>query len=330
MKRTSLYFVGPQEVELREENLPAPAPGQAQVRSLCSAVSAGTEMLIYRGQAPQALVADTEIAALSGSLAFPLKFGYSMVGKVASLGTYVDASLQGQRVFAFNPHETAFNADVNDLQILPETCSNEDAIFLANMETAVGLIMDGAPRLGEKVVVLGQGVIGLLVTALLAQHPLDQLIAVDGIEMRRDFSRRFGAHECISPESQRLQDASGSDLVYELTGNPEALNLALRLVGEHGRIVVGSWYGTRQVPIHFGEMFHRGRVKIISSQVSQIEPALRGRWDKARRFEQAWKWLQKIRPSQLITHRFAFDDAPEAYQLLAEQPGKVLGVVFKY
>ncbi len=335
MKRSSLYFVGPQKIELREEEIPAPGAGQALVRGLASAISSGTEIMIYKGQAPQGLAADGEIAALSGSLAFPLKYGYSLVGQVTELGEGVEADWIGRRVFAFNPHETAFNAEVKNLQSLPGHCANDDACFLANMETAVSLIMDGRPRLGERVAVLGQGVVGLLATALLARHPLETLITVDGIEMRRDFSRRFGAQESFTPEQAadragNLLGAGGADLVYELTGNPEALNLALELVGEHGRIVVGSWYGTRRAAINLGEKFHRGRVRVISSQVSQIEPALRGRWDKARRFQQAWKWLAEIKPGQLLTHRYPFHQAANAYDQIANHPETTLGVLLSY
>ena len=333
MKRTSLYFVGPQKVELREEEIGAPGVGEVQVRSLVSAISAGTELLIYKGQVPQNLQADTSIATLSGSLAFPLKYGYSIVGEVAALGDGVAAEWKGRRVFAFNPHENAFNADVNVLQPLPEGCSVEDAAFLANMETAVSLVQDGRLLIGEKVVVLGQGIVGLLVTALLTKLPVD-VYSVDSIEARRDFSKRFGAKNSFPPdmfnELQDLLGTKGVDLVYELSGNPETLNLALDLVGEYGRIVVGSWYGNRSATINLGEKFHRGHIKVISSQVSQIEPALRGRWDKERRFELARRWLQEIKPSQLVSQRFPFTQAADAYKLLAHEPQKALGVLFRY
>jgi len=333
MKRMSLYFTGPQKVELRKEDLPKLAPGHVQVRSLVSAISAGTELLIYQGQTPQNLLADTELAAISGSLAFPLKYGYSIVGEVTQLGDGVKEPWNGKRVFAFNPHESAFNADVKDVQLLPEDCIVEDAAFLANMETAISLVQDGQPLLGEKVVVLGQGIVGLLAIAILSRFPLD-LFSVDAIGLRREFSKRLGAKESFSTEAVadikvRL-GAQGADLVYELTGRPEALNTALDLVGEHGRILVGSWYGTRQASINLGKKFHRGRIKIISSQVSQIEPGLRGRWDKARRFEQAWHWLREIKPSRLVTHRFQFSNAADAYQLLAGDAENALGVLFQY
>lgn len=334
MKRTSLYFVAPQKVELREEELAAPGAGQVQVRSLVSAISAGTELMIYNGHAPQGLAADTGIAALSGSLAFPLKYGYSMVGEVSAVGAGLGSELMGRRVFAFNPHETAFNVDPAVVQPLPDGCAEEDAVFLANMETALSLVMDGEPRLGESVAVLGQGVVGLLATALLARHPLERVITVDRFEMRRDLSRRFGAYAALGPDQAKqardMLGKRGADLVYELTGNPRALDLALDLVGEHGRIVVGSWYGTRRAPLNLGEKFHRGRVRIVSSQVSQIEPGLRGRWDKARRFEQAWKWLQELKPGRLVTHRFDHQQTAEAYRLLANHPEEALGVILRF
>jgi threonine dehydrogenase-like Zn-dependent dehydrogenase len=324
MKRTSLCFTAPQKVELRQEELAAPEPGELRVQAVASAISAGTEMLLYCGEAPAGLAADPTLPALGGTLAYPLKYGYSMVGEAEP----------GQRVFAFNPHESAFNARREDLLPLPNGVEPEDAVFLPNVETAVNLVLDGEPRLGEAVVVLGQGVVGLLTTAILAQHPLAALLTMDQYGLRRQRSLEFGARHSLEPanikQALSLLGPRRADLVYELTGHPEALDLALELVGEHGRVVVGSWYGERRAAVNLGGHFHRGRVRLISSQVSQIEPALRGRWDRQRRFQVAWQQLAHIRPSRLITHRFAFEQAAKAYALLAEQPENALGVVFNY
>jgi threonine dehydrogenase-like Zn-dependent dehydrogenase len=324
MKRTSLYFTAPQTVELRQDELGAPAPGEVRVQAMRSAISAGTEMLLYRGEAPAELAADPTLPALGGKLAYPLKYGYCMVGKTE----------QGQRRFAFNPHETAFNARSEDLLRLPEGVGDEDAAFLPQVETAVNLMLDGKPRLGEKVAVLGQGVVGLLATAALAKHPLSELLTMDNYPLRRQRSLNFGANHSLEPANVKqalsLLGPRGADLVYELSGHPESLDLALQLVGEHGRVVVGSWYGQRRASVDLGGHFHRGRIKLISSQVSQIEPALRGRWDRARRFEVAWRLLAEIRPSRLITHRFPFAKAVDAYKLLEQSPQDALGVVLEY
>lgn len=334
MMRHSLYFTAPQQVELRQEDLPAPGSGEVQVRTTHSAISAGTELLVYRGEAPQGAAADESLAALPGTLAYPLKYGYCTVGRVAALGPDVAGEWEGRRVFAFNPHESAFNAPIDELQTLPENLAEKDAAFLPNMETAINLLLDGNPRLGERVAVLGQGVVGLLTTALLARHPLAGLAAVDRYPARGQRAPDFGADQCFTPDQESAVQAAlgpaGADLVYELSGQPEALNLALDLVGPEGRIVVGSWYGTRRAAIELDESFHRGRVQIISSQVGRIPPALSGRWDRARRFALAWELLAAVRPSRLVTHRFPLEQAAEAYALLAEQPEAALGVLLSY
>jgi 2-desacetyl-2-hydroxyethyl bacteriochlorophyllide A dehydrogenase len=288
-------------------------------------------MLIYKGEVPQEMAADSQIAALRGSLAFPMKYGYSMVGEVIAVGDSVGSEWLGERVFAFNPHESGFNADIDDLQVIPKDCANEDAAFLANMETAISLVMDGTPLLGENVAVIGQGMVGLLVTALLARFPLQRLVTIDGIPLRRERSMQMGAQESLIPDQAAASlGKEDVDLVYELSGNPEALNLALDLVGDYGRIVVGSWYGNRTTNLNLGGRFHRGRVKIVSSQVSNLDPGLRGRWDKARRFTEAWKWLQAIKLNNLITHRFPISKAGDAYKQILDTPDKTLGVVLTY
>jgi 2-desacetyl-2-hydroxyethyl bacteriochlorophyllide A dehydrogenase len=329
MKRSSLYFVASQKVELREELLAPPAAGEVQVHALASLISTGTEMLIYKGEAPAELSADPSLLSLQGSLAFPLKYGYSMVGRVSVLGPDVDPSWQDAQVFAFNPHETAFNAHVDDLQRIPAGLPIELAALLPNMETAISLIHDGEPRLGERVVVLGQGVVGLLATGLLARHPLLSLIAIEPHATRRDHALAFGAHQALALDGD-LSRANDADLVYELTGDPATLNLAVELTGDHGRIVVGSWYGSRRAPVDLGTHFHRGRLRIISSQVSALAPALSGRWDKLRRFDLAWRLLADLSPSSLITSRVPFSAAATAYEHLASDPASNLVTLLTY
>lgn len=335
MKQTSLYFTAPRNVELRDAELPEPGAGEVRLRALCSAISSGTEMLIYKGDAPVNLAADATLPALQGSLAFPLKYGYCMVGRVETLGAGVSDEWRGRKAFAFNPHETVVNAQIQDLLPIPDNLSEQDAAFLPSAETAVNLILDGELRLGERVVVLGAGIIGLLTTVLLARHPLETLTVLDHYAIRRELAAQLGAKVFDPAEGiGRAQASLGprkADVVYELTGNPEALNLAMELVGDHGRIVVGSWYGERRAPLSLGAQFHRGRVRIISSQVSQIEPALRGRWDRQRRFEQAWKLLGDVHPASLFDPRMVpFEQAAEAYKLVDTEPDKNLAVLLTY
>lgn len=337
MKRRSLFFTAPGKMDLHAEELATPEKDQVQVEMQTSAISAGTELLLYRGEAPADLPADDTLPALRSSLTYPFKYGYAAVGKVGALGKGVNKTWSGQRVFAFNPHETSFNATIGDLQRIPEECTDEDAAFLANTETALNLVLDAAPRIGERVVVLGQGVLGLLTTAILASHPLDALLTFDLLPTRRKFSRQMGAELSLNASSEeeieqaraRLGDA-GADLVVELSGHPQALDLALRLAGPQSRIVVGSWYGLRRSVVDLGTHFHRGRVQIISSQVGEINPALRGRWDRQRRFNEAWKLVAEIKPSRLVTHRFPLDRADQAYAILDQKETEAVAVLLSY
>jgi threonine dehydrogenase-like Zn-dependent dehydrogenase len=202
------------------------------------------------------------------------------------------------------------------------------------METAVNLIQDAAPILGERVLVLGQGVIGLLVASLLKEFPLEMLVTADCYELRRKASLELGVNDSFDPDSPSAAIHTYAhnrfDLTFELSGSPSALNDALELTAFSGRIVIGSWYGDKKSSINLGGAFHRSRIRLISSQVSTIAPELSGRWDKARRFQVAWEALERIQPQKWITHRFPIEEADKAYKLLDENPQDTIQVVFEY
>jgi len=337
MNRQSLYFTAPRTVTVREEALPQLLPGQMLVQSICSAISPGTEMLLYRGQMPAEMAADATIAALSGSLAYPLKYGYATVGQVVQLGVNVAAEWQNRLIFAFNPHESHFIVTPETALPLPPGLDAETAVFLPNMETAVSFLMDAQPMIGEQVAVLGQGVVGLLTTALLAQMPLTNLVTVDHYPLRREWSQQLGAAISLPPDDAALQAAlqghspyAGADLTFELSGNPQALNLAVKLTGYNGRILVGSWYGQKQAPLDLGGKFHRSHMHLISSQVSHIAPQWSGRWSKPRRLQIAWHMLTAVQPARLITHRIPFTRAAAAYELLDKDPASAIQIVLLY
>jgi threonine dehydrogenase-like Zn-dependent dehydrogenase len=247
----------------------------------------------------------------------------------------------GRRVFAFHPHESYFVSRPEELMLIPDGIHPEDALFLPSMETAVNLVMDGRPVIGEQVLVWGLGVIGLLTTALLSRHPLGSLLGVDRLPMRRQMARKWGAEAVLSGSekdfSHRMASALAgnhgegkADLLFELSGNPESLNSLLPWAGYHGRVVIGSWYGTQKASIHLGGRFHRDRIRILSSQVSSIDPEMTGRWTKARRLAVAWQMLKRCQPSRLISHRFNIEDAQMAYELIANQPNEALQVILTY
>jgi len=155
----SLYFEGPGRVAIRDSSIAGLNPGEVLVKTMFSAISSGTESLVYRGQWPKKLVVDESISALSGKFSYPLKYGYAAVGRVIEVGGNLPAELEGRLVFAFNPHETHFVSTPERLILLPEAVTPKGACFLPNMETAVSLVMDGKPLIGETVAVFGQGVV---------------------------------------------------------------------------------------------------------------------------------------------------------------------------
>lgn len=336
MKAGSLYFTAPGEVEIREEDLPSPNAGQVLVEVSMSAISAGTELLVYRGRFPAGLKVDESIPALSGTFAYPLRYGYSTVGRVVALGDGVDPAWAGREVFAFQPHASCFVAPLEALIPLPAGLEAEEALFLPNLETAVNLLLDGRPLIGERVVVFGQGIVGLLTSALLRLFPLAGLITLDRYPLRQLASLAQGVTACLDPLAadwrQHLQAIypDGADLCYELSGSPQALDQAIGVTRYSGRIILGSWYGEKRASLDLGGRFHRGRIHLLSSQVSSIAPELSARWDKARRISLAWDMLAQVRPSRWITHRFRFEEAGEAYRLLDEAPEETIQVILTY
>jgi threonine dehydrogenase-like Zn-dependent dehydrogenase len=161
--------------------------------------------------------------------------------------------------------------------------------------------------------------------------PLSQLMTADRFELRREKSRLFGATETIDPgDISSPHESNDADLTYEITGNPDTLNLAIELTGFDGRIVIGSWYGQKKSSIDLGSKFHRSRIRLLSSQVSTIAPHFTGRWNKARRMDVAWSMLANLQASDLITHRFLIADAARAYELLDQYPEQALQVLLTY
>ncbi len=358
MKRRALVFAAPRRIEVIEDELGAPPPGHLLVRTRVSAISAGTELLVYRGELAADQPLDESLPALAGvPFSYPARYGYAAVGDVAAVGAGVGDEWLGRRVFALEPHASAFVSAAADVVEVPTGLDAERAALFASMETAVNLVLDGAPRIGERVAVLGQGVVGLLATSLLSRFPLAALVAVDGVASRARRGLAFGAHAAVAsvaearaalgaqPAVARIsgelapqaagrgdgdRDDAGADLTFELTGDPAALDAALALTGREGRVVVGSFYGAKRAAVDLGAHFHRGRLTLVSSQVSRLAPALTGRWDHARRRQVAWEALARVDVAALVTHRFALGRAAEAYARLDAGPAEALQVLLTY
>jgi 2-desacetyl-2-hydroxyethyl bacteriochlorophyllide A dehydrogenase len=338
IKRRAVVFQSPFHVGVSRERLAPPRPEEVIVRVEFSAISAGTELLAYRGQLPDDIPLDAVLPALSKKVAYPLRYGYAAVGAVTVAGSQVSPTWLGRRVFCFHPHASHLCMRSEETVPIPEDVTSRDALFLANVETAITLMLDGRPTIGELAVVFGQGVVGLLATVLLSRHPLKGLFTVDPASRRREASLVAGAHAVFAPTEfkallSRLSADSGgtsADLVFELSGDPQSLNDAIAAAGFGARIVIGSWYGTKTSDIRLGGRFHRSRIRLISSQVSSLPAELSGRWSQARRIAVAWDMIRSIQPSRFITHEIPVKQAAEAYKLLDRCPAETLQVVLTY
>jgi 2-desacetyl-2-hydroxyethyl bacteriochlorophyllide A dehydrogenase len=357
----AVWLTGPRQVAVREAPVASPGFREALVVAEVSAISAGTELLVYRGLVDEGMALDATIPALGGLATFPLRYGYSTVGVVRAVGLGVGPEWLDRRVLAFHPHESRFVARVDALTPIPDGMPAETAALLPTMETAVTLIMDGQPLLGERVVLFGQGSVGLATTALLARMPLALLVTLDRHALRRQTSLALGATESLDPEAPETAarlaellgagegaagadpfaadplgaespaaDSPGADLVYELSGQGEALDAALGVAGFGARVVVGSWYGKEPVALQLGGSFHRGRVRLLASQVSTLGAEHAARWTKRRRLQTALAALTHLPAERLITHRLPVARAAEAYALLDERPQEAIQVLLTY
>jgi 2-desacetyl-2-hydroxyethyl bacteriochlorophyllide A dehydrogenase len=337
MTARSLYFTGPGTVEVRAESVEDPDAEELLVDTVASGISPGSELLVYRGECPEDMPVDESLDSLSGTFEYPLQYGYAAVGEVRSVGRDVDADWVGRRVFAFEPHADRFTASPADVVPVEDGVSAEEATLLPSVETATNLALDGRPRVGERVVVFGAGLVGLCTTHVLSGFPLEELVVVEPVPARRELARTLGADRVVAPEAVDSEldafeatAAEGADLVYELSGRPATLDAAIDAVGYDGRVVVGSWYGTKRAAVDLGGTFHRDRISVESSQVSTIDPELRGRWNKARRFDVAFEQLRAVDTDALLTETVPFADAADAYRRLDEQTLDAPHVVLTY
>lgn len=322
----SVWFRGPREVELRQEDLPPVGANDVRVRALASAISAGTEMLVFRGQVPPGT--ELDLPTLQGSFDFPIKYGYASVGRVVEAGALVRSPVAGDAVFVHHPHQSEYVVPASMPVRLPAGLEPTLGVFLANVETAVNVVLDAAPRLGERVIVFGQGIVGLLITQLLRRTGISQVSVVDPFGQRRALASRLGADEALDPS----QNTAGAnfDLAIEASGNAAALDAALASVAFAGTVVVCAWYGTKPVPLTLGGPFHRRRLRIVSSQVSTVDPALEPRWSRDRRLTVALDLLCRLELGSLITHRFPIEHAADAYALVDRRPEDSVQVVLTY
>jgi 2-desacetyl-2-hydroxyethyl bacteriochlorophyllide A dehydrogenase len=329
----ALWFTAPRTATLRAEAVGPPGPSEVRVETIASAVSAGTEMLVYRGEVPRDLRLD--LPTFAGSYAFPIKYGYAAAGRVLDTGSGVEYLSPGDPVFVHHPHQEIFVVPAQMPVRLPDDLDPVLGVFSANLETALNIAHDTPMRLGENALIFGQGVVGILVALLLKLAGAEPVLVVDPLKERRELALAAGADGAFEPgeSNDRIMEITGgrgADVAVETSGSGAALQSAIDAVATEGTVVVASWYGTKPVTLALGGHFHRGRVRLRSSQVGRIDPALAPRWDRVRRMDTVLGLLGRLKLGALISHRIPFGEAPQAYAMLDERPEAALQVIFTY
>ena len=316
---SAFWVTAPGRGELRREPLAEPAPGDALVRTLYSGISRGTESLVFRGEVPPSESQTMRAPFQVGDFPGPVKYGYCSVGVVEE----GPAHLLGRTVFCLHPHQTRYRVPAEALHPLPDPGGNGvppgRAVLAANLETAVNGLWDAAPRLGDRIAVIGAGTLGCLAAWLAGRIPGCRVELIDLNPRRAAIAAALGVG-FAGPEAA----APDADLVIHASGSPAGLALGLRIAGFEATVLELSWYGTREVPLPLGQGFHRRRLTIRSSQVGSVATAQRARWDHRRRMALALSLLADPVLDALISGEDAFDDLPAVQARLAADPGDTL------
>lgn len=308
----ALWVTGPRRAELRAERLAAPRPGEVLVQALYSAISRGTERLVFEGRVPASEYQRMRAPLQGGDFPFPVKYGYCSVGRVL----WGPASLLGRAVFCLHPHQSAYVVAEDQVLPVPERVPAARAVLAANMETALNAIWDAALRAGDRVCVVGAGVIGCLVAHLAARHPGSAVTVVDVDARKAPIVEQLGAVFAAPAAAP-----SACDVVLHASGAPSGLITALAAAGQEARVVELSWFGDKPVELPLGEAFHPRRLQLVSSQVGRLPPAQAPRWSHRRRLAMALALLADPRLDALISGETAFARAPEALADVFAQDG---------
>ena len=320
----ALWYAEAGVVDLRPAKAEA-GPGQALVRMLWSGLSRGTERLVFTGRVPASEHERMRAPLQEGSFPFPVKYGYCAVGLVEAAAEAPE--LVGRRVFCLHPHQTRFAAPISMLTPLPDALPPRRAVLAANMETALNALWDSGAGPGDRIVVVGAGLVGLLVAYLAAGLPGADVTVVDLDASRQPLAESFGAGFATPGDFGSPGDA---DVVFHASAAAAGLGVALGAAALEARVVELSWYGEGDVPAPLGGAFHSRRLTLVSSQVGQVAPTRRPRWSYGRRLAKALELLGDARLEALITEDVAFADLPQALPRLLAPGASGLATVVGY
>lgn len=278
-------------------------------RALYSGISRGTERLVFEGRVPEAEWARMRAPFQEGDFPHPVKYGYAMVAEVA------EGRMAGRAVFALHPHQRGFRLPEAALVPVPEAVPPERAVLAANMETALNVIWDSGAGPGDRVAVVGAGVVGALVGYLAARLPGAEVTLVDLLPGRAALADRLGCRFALPDET-----VGECDVVIHTSASAAGLETAIGLAGPEAAVVEASWYGAGAVPVALGGAFHSRRLRLIGSQVGQVPPARAPRWTYRRRLETALALLRDGALDALISGETPFAEMAGAYGRLLTDP----------
>lgn len=317
----ALWYVAPRKAEIRPEPVRGASAEEVRVRALHSALSRGTERLVSAGRVPESEYQRMRAPFMAGAFPFPVKYGYSAVGKVEA----GPPDLEGRTVFALHPHQTVFTLRADAVIPVPDRIPPRRAVLAANMETALNAVWDGQPGPGDRIAVVGAGVLGALVAWLCGRIPGTEVTLVDIEPSRAALAAALGVG--FAPPGEGPHDC---DLVAHASGNGAGLAVALGLAGIEATVLELSWFGTGDVKVPLGGAFHSRRLKLIASQVGRIAPTHRPRWTSRRRLATALELLADARLDALLAPAVAFHELPDRLDHILAPESAILCQVIDY
>ena len=311
----AFWVAEPGRGEIRGEALGTLSDGDVLVHALYSGISRGTEALVFGGRVPPSEWARMRAPFQAGEFPAPVKYGYSIVGRVA----HGPADLTGRTVFVLHPHQTRFIVPAEAAYVLPDGVPPARAVLAANLETALNGVWDARPHVGDRIAVIGAGTVGCLAAWLASRIAGCEVELVDVNARRATVAGALGVR--FAEPAAATRDA---DVVIHASGAPAGLELALEVAGDEATVVELSWFGDQPVPVSLGRAFHARRLTIASSQVGRVAPAQRSRWDSRRRMQLALTLLDDPALDALITGEDEFETLPNVMAALTRSPGDAL------
>ncbi len=288
------------------------------IKSLYSLISIGTERLVSNGKVPTNLYEPMKVPYMAGAFSFPVKYGYSLVGEVQS----EHHELFGQRVHIMHPHQDLCAADEKDLFVIPPELDAKTATLASNLETALNAIWDSKVSIGDKVLIVGFGLIGSLVARLVSLMPGTEVVIAEINPSKVALAKKLGFRV--------EQEESTYDLAFHCSASTNGLQACIEKVGFEGKIIELSWYGDQLSPIHLGGTFHYQRKQLISSQVSNLPLDRRGSWTYKKRKETVFNLLKNPIFKHHITQTIKFASSPDFFALIRNNEAHDLGICIDY